>query len=289
MAIERYYLGMPFWGLKDWVGNLYADGTRPADFLEQYAQVFNAVEGNTTFYHLPDAATVQRWKDQTPESFRFSFKFPQEVTHKLALRNAGAIVATFLRTLAPLGTRLGPFMLQLPPRFGPSQLGQLDQFLSELPDGLPVAVELRHPALCAGEGERRANDLMAGHGVDRVLMDTRPMRSGDPSHRDVVEAAHQKPDLPVHRVVTGNTPFARVVGHPDPIVNEPWLQRWAMHLAEWIEEGRTPYFYAHVPNNLHAPPMARRLHALIGEHTGVGTLPEFPGEMREADGQMRLL
>ena len=289
MSIERYYLGMPFWGFRDWVGNLYADGTRPRDFLEQYATVFNAVEGNTTFYHLPDARTVARWKAQTPASFRFSFKFPQEVTHKLALRNAGAIVASFLRTLAPLGPRLGPYMLQLPARFGPPQLGQLDRFLGELPKGLPVAVELRHPALCAGEGQRTVNELLAARGVDRVIMDTRAMRSGDPSHPDVVEAAHKKPDVPVRRVVTGGTPFARVVGHPDPAVNEPWLQRWALHLAAWIDEGRTPYFYAHVPNNLHAPPLARRLHALIGDRTPVGSLPDFPGATRAADGQLKLL
>ncbi|HKK51291.1 MAG TPA: DUF72 domain-containing protein, partial [Myxococcota bacterium] len=48
-------LGMPFWGFAGWQGSLYARDSRPADHLAQYARVFNAVEGNTTFYATPSS------------------------------------------------------------------------------------------------------------------------------------------------------------------------------------------------------------------------------------------
>jgi len=53
MAIERYFLGCPIWSNKDWVGELFAPDAKQKDFLQQYASVFNTVEGNTTFYGLP--------------------------------------------------------------------------------------------------------------------------------------------------------------------------------------------------------------------------------------------
>lgn len=289
MSTPGCYLGMPFWGFKDWVGVLYRPGSRPVDYLEQYASVFNAVEGNTTFYSLPSPDTVARWREQTPESFRFAFKFPREVTHDLALEGAGPTVAAFLSAMAPLGPRLGPFMIQLPAAFGPSRMNRLDTFLSELPAEFEYAVELRHPAFCDGTGEVRVNELLAERACDRVLMDTRAMRSGDPGHPDVMEAAHAKPDLPVHATVTHHTPLVRFVGHPDPAPNEAWLLRWRDRLADWMGEGRRPYFFVHVPNNVHSPGLARRLYALLGEKVALSGLPPFPGETEDAGGQLKLL
>lgn len=289
MSIHAYHLGMPLWGFKDWVGSLYRPGSRPAEFLRQYASVFNAVEGNTTFYSLPSAETVARWREATPASFRFAFKLPREITHDRALDGAGRATADFLHAIAPLEERVGPLMIQLPATFGPSLLGRLDAYLARLPDAFRYAVELRHPAFCSGEGELRVNAVLTERGIDRVIMDTRPMRSGDPGHPDVATAAHAKPDLPVHAVVTAGTPFVRLVGHPDPDVNVPWMERWSERVARWIDEGSRPYFFVHVPNNVHAPGLARRFHELLARRADVGRLPPFPGESEDAGGQLKLL
>ena len=117
MAIRGYYLGCPGWGIKSWVGRLFPTSTRPTEFLERYAQVFNSVEGNTTFYALPARETVERWRDQVPDDFRFCFKFPREVSHDKLLIDCAGEVETFLERIAPLGAKLGALMLQLPPRF----------------------------------------------------------------------------------------------------------------------------------------------------------------------------
>ena len=63
MAIRGYYLGCPGWGVKTWVGRLFPSSTRPTEFLERYARVFNTVEGNTTFYALPAAEIRRRFID----------------------------------------------------------------------------------------------------------------------------------------------------------------------------------------------------------------------------------
>ena len=122
MALTSLHLGCPSWGFKPWRGNLYRRNAQPAEYLEQYASVFNAVEGNTTFYSLPPADAVERWGESVPSSFRFCFKLPREITHDRGLRDAGGEAILFLRRMEPLGERLGPFMIQLPASLGPRRI-----------------------------------------------------------------------------------------------------------------------------------------------------------------------
>lgn len=165
MTIEGYYLGCPMWGFQGWVGSRYRRGTRARDFLAEYAAVFNAVEGNTTFYSVPSPETMARWREATPASFRFCFKLPQTVTHRFGLVGAGEETAAFLRRMAPLGEGLGPFMIQLPPAFGPDRLAVLDRFLRSLPGDLIFAVELRHRSFYVSETLREVDDLLAERGL----------------------------------------------------------------------------------------------------------------------------
>src|SRR5262249_55824911 len=174
MAIRGYYLGCPGWGVKTWVGRLFPSGTRPTEFLERYAKVFNTVEGNTTFYALPEPDTVPRWREQVPESCRFCFKFPRQISHDKLLVDCAAEVRAFVDRVAPLGERLGTLFLQLPPRFDAAQLPRLGAFLAGLPAGFDYAVELRHEAFFqGGHAEAEVLELLRERGVDLVTMDTR--------------------------------------------------------------------------------------------------------------------
>lgn len=301
MAIQGYYLGCPSWGLKDWVGNLYRQGSKARDFLAQYAEVFNTVEGNTTFYSLPNSDAVMRWRDATPETFRFSFKLPRTISHEKALVGAEREAIQFLDRLRPLGKRLGAFMIQLPPSFGPQRLEVLSRFLSALPSDQHFGVEVRHRAFWdEPEAAAELDQLLAHFNCERVAMDTRALRSGSAADNDVVKARQRKPDLPVPAFEQGNQPLVRLVGHPDPEVNEPWLVEWATTVAGWLLAGRRPYVFAHCPNDLHAPPMARRFHELLSEHLAeqaspgqgeavdIGTMPAWPGEAPEERGAEQL-
>lgn len=278
-ALPGLYLGCPFWGHKPWLGNFYRKNARPREFLQQYSSVFNTVEGNTTFYSLPGRETIERWRDQTPPGFRFSFKFPQSITHQRQLQDVDKETAQFLRRIAPLGGRLGPIMLQFPRALSPQDVGVLWRFLPRLPKDFLYAVELRHPDFF--RSQKRVAELDAklqSFDCGRVIMDTRALRSGDVVDEATREALERKPNLPVYPGSTGAHPMIRFVGHPRPEVNEPWLEGWVEHLAQWIRKGTPPYFFAHCPDNLDAPALARRVHSLLSEAAPLEELPLWPAE-----------
>lgn len=280
MSLHAYHLGCPVWSHRPWVGTLYREGSQPEDFLRQYASVFNAVEGNATFYGLPRPATVTRWAEETPESFRFCFKFPQEVTHQGRLADKLPAASAFLDLMRPLGPRLGPFMLQLPAAFDPDELEQLDSFLGRLPADLPYAVELRHPAFFSGGTAEAALDAsLRRHAVDRVIFDSRGLWSSDPSDPAVRAAQARKPRLPVRLTVTGRSPLVRFVAHAEDSANRWLLRSWAEQIAAWIGEGLAPFVFVHTPDEVHAPALARRLHHLVAARTEVGEMPPWPTEV----------
>lgn len=295
MSLHNLYLGLPLWGLKEWAGPFYTPDARALDFLQQYSRVFNAVEGNTTFYSVPSPEAVHRWARQTPPGFRFCFKFPRTITHERSLLGVVEETREFLAAMAPLEGRLGPFMIQLPASFPPARLDDLATFLFHLPKEHRYVVEVRHPGFFEEETARLVDDLLDETGCGRSELDTRPLRAGDPEHPDVEAAEHEKPDLPVREKVTGELPFVRLVTHPEAKANRPWLRYWAGRVARWIRAGMEPYVFIHCPNNLHSPARARALHRLLVEEQGadVGELAPFPGEGRERQdgeggGQMSL-
>lgn len=289
--IRRLHVGMPFWGFEGWQGGLYAADSRAADFLSQYSRVWNAVEGNTTFYAEPSASTVERWRRETPAEFRFCFKLPREITHEALLHDAHDRTCRFLERLEPLRSRLGPLMIQLPPNFGARDLPRLERFLEELPRDHRYAVELRAAELAAdGMPARIADDLLDAADVGRVVMDTRPLRDGPSDHPDILAARHKKPNLPVREEALSRDPIVRIVFHPDPAINERWLDRWSKILAAWIGQGLDPFVFVHSPSNRESPRIARDLLARIGALEPVGELPAWPGEAGEsASGQLALL
>ncbi|MBW4535938.1 MAG: DUF72 domain-containing protein [Pleurocapsa minor HA4230-MV1] len=78
----NFYLGCAVWSYKDWVGNLYPPKSQPRDFLNLYSRRFTTVEGNTTFYAIPSAQTIEKWVEQTPPGFKFCPKLHRQITHQ---------------------------------------------------------------------------------------------------------------------------------------------------------------------------------------------------------------
>jgi len=289
--IRRLHLGLPFWGFEGWQGGLYTGDSRASDFLRQYGRAFNAVEGNTTFYAEPPPRTVEKWNRESPDGFRFCFKMPRTITHDAMLDRVHEEAHAFLERIAPLRDKLGPLMIQLPPNFGARELPRLEAFLEDLPRDLRYAVELRDPELAReGMPARIVDDLLDDAGVGRVIMDTRPLRDGPGDHPDIQAARHKKPNLPVREEALSDDPIVRIVFHPDPRVNERWLERWSKILAHWIRSGLTPLVFVHSPSNRESPRIARDLLARIDALESVGEMPAWPGEEGEsASGQLALL
>ncbi|MDF9620871.1 DUF72 domain-containing protein [Pseudomonas entomophila] len=271
-----YYLGCPSWSENAWRDYLYPTDSRPTEFLGLYSQVFNAVEGNTTFYARPAPATVERWAQVMPPGFRFTAKFPGDVSHGGDLRAQLDSAIDFTRLMAPLGERVSPYWLQLPAQFGPARMGELAHFLDEV--GVPVAVEVRNDAFFArGEEERLLNRLLHERGVERICLDPRALFSCVSRDPAVLHAQAKKPKVPPRPCAFSQHPQVRFIGHPELAANETFLTPWVDKVAAWIEEGRSPYMFLHTSDNRLAAALARHFHQrLMARLPGLAGLPELP-------------
>jgi uncharacterized protein YecE (DUF72 family) len=136
--------------------------------LERYARRFTAVEINSSFYRPHRRATYERWAAAAPEDFVFAVKAPQEITHRLRLGSAEAVLDAFLDQVSGLGNKLGPLLFQLPPslRCDRERVGMFFAALRRRFVG-HVVCEPRHPDWFAAEVEA----LMAEFRVGRVAAD----------------------------------------------------------------------------------------------------------------------
>lgn len=270
-----YFLGCPSWSESAWREFLYPADARPGDFLSLYSQVFNAVEGNTTFYARPAVTTVERWAQMMPEHFRFTAKFPRDISHGGNLHEQLGAAEDFLQLLKPLGARVAPLWLQLPASFGPQRLAELIGFIEALER--PVAVEVRHPEFFArGDAERLLNRLLSERGVERICLDPRALFSCTLTTPAVLHAQSKKPRVPPRPTAFSGCPQVRFIGHPELEANDPFLRPWVEKIAGWIEEGRTPYIFLHTSDNRLAPELARRFHGqLMARLPGLPALPEL--------------
>lgn len=113
--------------------------------LDFYAQRFNTVEINNSFYRLPRSETLQRWRDSTPKGFVFAFKASRYITHMKKLKDPQESLNKMLDAAQYLSPKLGPILFQLPPRWrvNPRRLSDL---LATLPQELVYAFEFRDPS-----------------------------------------------------------------------------------------------------------------------------------------------
>ena len=267
---SSYHLGLPAWAFPGWKGP-YFPPDRPA--IESYSKVFNTVEGNTTFYGIPDENTVTGWiRSVADPGFRFCFKLPRSVTHEA--RPSNADLKQFFKTLEPLGDNLGPFMIQLPAKVGPETLPDLERLVERLPRSFRYVIEVRHPAFFS-EPER-LEALIDEFNLGRVMLDSRPIYEGDRSHPEVLDALHEKPDVPVLDTVYNGIAFVRLILHPDIHSNTPWIKFWAKRAADYLAAGHKVFMMIHCPNNQHCPSLAETFHSTLRAQPGTEELPPLP-------------
>jgi uncharacterized protein YecE (DUF72 family) len=140
----KYYVGTSGYSYKEWKGSFYPQKFAAKDMLPYYAERFDAVELNNTFYRVPQPAMVESWATQVPESFRFSVKASQRITHFKRLKEASEVTKYFLDTVMALKSRLGVVLFELTPN-KKKELERFESFLDELPPEVPAAFEFRHP------------------------------------------------------------------------------------------------------------------------------------------------
>ena len=274
-------LGCPLWAEPAWRGALYSSDADADQRLHEYARVFGAVEGNTTFYALPALDTVRRWASLLPETFHFCAKLPREVSHGGRLDAGHPELSRFFTHMAPLEQRLGPVWLQLPASVGPYQLDQLETFLDALPGDYRYAVEVRHPDFFRkDDNERRLNRLLHQRGIERVMFDSRGLFASRDTDPATLDAQQKKPRLPVHAIALAQQPTVRFIAGLDNRQSLRWLEPWVDKCAQWLEEGRSPTLFMHTPDNRLAPELARLFHARLGQRLAdLPAMPQWAGEL----------
>jgi uncharacterized protein YecE (DUF72 family) len=137
------HLGTSGWQYKHWRETFYPRGLPQGAWLEFYAERFDTVELNNSFYMLPKEESFAAWAARTPEGFCFAVKMSRYLTHIKKLADPGEPVERFLSRAQALGSKLGPVLIQLPPTMT-EDVGRLRDTLRLFPSGMRLAVECRH-------------------------------------------------------------------------------------------------------------------------------------------------
>jgi uncharacterized protein YecE (DUF72 family) len=141
----RVLVGTSGYNFPEWKGTFYPAKLPAAQMLAYYAGRLPTVEINYTFYRMPNAKTVAGWAQTVPPGFTFVLKAPQRITHIGRLKDVDDPLRYFTETIRPLGEKLGPILVQLPPNFK-QDLARLKDFLTVFPADLHSAWEFRHPS-----------------------------------------------------------------------------------------------------------------------------------------------
>jgi uncharacterized protein YecE (DUF72 family) len=153
-AAKTFHIGCQSWQYEDWISKpgsdpvFYPRGTRPADMLSLYAEIFDTIEVDSTAYGTPAISTLEGWMESTPDNFLFSLKVPRAVTHEFSLTpQSYPLMDEFTVAARVLGPKLGAILIQLPASFESTKDNgaALRAFISRLPDDVRFAVEFRHP------------------------------------------------------------------------------------------------------------------------------------------------
>lgn len=238
------YIGTSGWNYDEWKDGFYA-GVRRKDRLGHYARQFNAVEVNATFYRLQRPRTLEQWRDQTPDEFRFAIKGNRYLTHNKKLRDPHEPVRLERDNARPLASRLSAVLWQLPGNLEKNQ-DRLQRFCEALGqwDQVRHAVEFRHTSWF----DEETAQCLADHGIANCQSDAA--------------------DWPLWDAVTGDLVYIRLHGHTRTYASRystASLRQWANAISRWRSESRTVHVYFDNTDEGAAPGDAIKLGSLIEE------------------------
>jgi uncharacterized protein YecE (DUF72 family) len=213
--MKRVRVGCSGWNYKDWRESFYPRGLPARRWLERYAEAFDTVEINNTFYRLPNRSAVENWVEQTPRGFVFTVKASRYLTHIKRLATVEEGVKLLYERIEPLAEspKMGPVLWQLPGNFQRDD-ERLRGALEALPKGRHC-FEFRHPSWFCDEVYR----LLRRHRVALVIGDTadRPFQTQEFTAGWTLVRFHYG-----HRGRGGN-------------YSQTELEEWAERIRQWRE------------------------------------------------------
>ncbi len=245
----RLHVGTMGWSYVFWKGNFYPESLASKEFLAYYAKQFSTVEVDSTFYRIPRRQSVTDWREQTPEGFLFSLKFPQVITHVKMLENCQEETNVFLERVDLLKEKLGALLLQFPYTFGTEHIPLLRDFLQNLPKKHRYVVEVR-------------NRKLLNDGFYSVLRDN-----------NVVLAWVDSPFMPQISEVTSDFIYVRWVGDRRRVKGtlgrievdrKAQINAWVDKLKPFLDEEMEVFGYFSKYYSGHSPSDAKALLGVIG-------------------------
>lgn len=243
------YIGCAKWNKQD-LKNFYPKGTK--DELYYYSRQFNSIELNATFYRIFPPEQFQKWKEKTPDNFKFFPKLPQEISHFKRLKNVDTIVDSYLSSVCELEEKLGTIFLQMHENFSPKDFHYLKYFVEKWPNDIPLSIELRHTDWYNDANvSNELFDLLKAHQIAATLVDTAGRR-----------------DL-LHMRMTTAKPFIRWVGanHKSDYKR---LDEWTERISLWAAQGmKELQFFIHQNMEEESPLLAAHFIQKINESLGI--------------------
>ncbi|MBV8685050.1 MAG: DUF72 domain-containing protein [Caulobacteraceae bacterium] len=220
-AVGDLRIGTSGWSYAHWRGRFYPSGLPSKAWLACYAERFDTVELNGTFYRMPKEPAVAGWREGSPAGFLFAWKASRYITQAKRLKDAAEPLAYVLDRAGGLKEKLGPILFQLPPQMRRDD-ERLAEFLSLLPRTHRFTVEFRRPDWYVPEVMR----LLADHSVALCVSD----------HHDAPAPAEATAPFVYLRL---HGPGGRYCGrYPDKEI-----VAWAGRVAAWRAEGRDVFAY----------------------------------------------
>ena len=112
---KKIFIGTSGYSYKHWIDKFYPKDLPQKRWLEFYAQHFNSVELNVTFYRLPKESLFENWYKRTPSNFRFVIKGSRFITHIKRLQDCKEPLNLFMQRAANLKDKLSCILWQTPP------------------------------------------------------------------------------------------------------------------------------------------------------------------------------
>jgi uncharacterized protein YecE (DUF72 family) len=242
MKPRRVFIGTSGWTYDDWYGSFYPEDMKGSERLSFYAEQFNTVEVNATFYRLPTEPMIKAWNARLGKDFHLVVKGSRVVTHLKKIADCKESLEKFFDRAFKL-TRLEVILWQLPPSLH-KDVERLETFLSSLPKECRHAVEFRHESWWADE-------------VARILSD-----------HDCAFVAISHPSLPETILPTTDFLYVRFHGQDRDAYRYDYSDK---ELAHWVSilkrrlHGRTLYAFFNNDYNANAPRNALTLKELFSQ------------------------
>jgi uncharacterized protein YecE (DUF72 family) len=240
MSLPPLRIGTSGWNYKHWRGIFYSRDLPSSRWLDYYAEHFDTVEINYSFYRLPSPENFATWREQAPAGFLFATKGNRFITHLKRLHDPDEPIARFFASVVRLEETTGPILWQLPPHFH-CDLERLETFLAALPREYQHAFEFRHDSWFVDT----VYTALAQHDAAFCLAD----RGGQYAPLEL----------------TAGWTYVRFHGG----LGDGWaytdaqLAAWAERIASYRAQGRTVYAYFNNDPHGHAITDGKRLRALL--------------------------